>query len=239
MLTNARSRACSTTVAPLYSLRLAGSSSSRARGEHGVRHLLGQAAGEGVLLAGVVAAQQREGAERDRRPMTVTAPRKRSPSAPSAARIRSAAVPGERAEADDHLGAGQQRQLPQGRYGRQASRSVRQPACWPAARSGPRPRPSSRAASGRRRARRLGWFASPARCSAANSQSPERSPVNMRPVRLAPWAAGASPSTSIRARRVAEAGDRPPPVLLRWNAARLTRRPPRATRPAAGSAGRR
>ena len=46
----------------------------------------------------------------------------------------------------------------------------------------------------------VGLFASPARCIAANSQSPERSPVNIRPVRLAPCAAGASPITTIAAR---------------------------------------
>ena len=33
----------------------------------------------------------------------------------------------------------------------------------------------------------------PGRCIARNSQSPDRSPVNTRPVRLAPWAAGARP----------------------------------------------
>ena len=37
--------------------------------------------------------------------------------------------------------------------------------------------------------------AMPARWRAAHSQSPERSPVNMRPVRFAPLAAGASPTT--------------------------------------------
>ena len=40
-----------------------------------------------------------------------------------------------------------------------------------------------------------GWFANPVRYMEPNSQSPERSPVNTRPVRLPPWAAGASPST--------------------------------------------
>jgi hypothetical protein len=45
----------------------------------------------------------------------------------------------------------------------------------------------------------VGWFANPVRYSDANSQSPERSPVNMRPVRLAPCAAGASPTMSSRA----------------------------------------
>ena len=53
-------------------------------------------------------------------------------------------------------------------------------------------RPSSRA-------RETGWLASPARHSAANRKSPERSPVNTRPVRFAPCAAGARPRIAIRA----------------------------------------
>ena len=47
--------------------------------------------------------------------------------------------------------------------------------------------------------REVGWLARPARCSAAYSQSPERSPVNIRPVRLAPCAAGARPIRTIAA----------------------------------------
>jgi len=45
----------------------------------------------------------------------------------------------------------------------------------------------------------VGWLARPARCSAANSTSPERSPVNTRPVRLPPCAAGARPRIAMRA----------------------------------------
>src|SRR5262249_3164303 len=45
----------------------------------------------------------------------------------------------------------------------------------------------------------VGWFAKPARYSAPKSQSPERSPVNTRPVRLPPWAAGARPTTAMHA----------------------------------------
>ena len=41
-----------------------------------------------------------------------------------------------------------------------------------------------------------GWLARPARCIARNSQSPDRSPVKTRPVRLPPWAAGARPATT-------------------------------------------
>ena len=43
----------------------------------------------------------------------------------------------------------------------------------------------------------IGWLASPTRYIEANSQSPDRSPVKIRPVRLAPWAAGARPTTAI------------------------------------------
>ena len=45
----------------------------------------------------------------------------------------------------------------------------------------------------------VGREASPARWSAPNRKSPERSPVNMRPVRFAPCAAGARPTMSTRA----------------------------------------
>ena len=41
----------------------------------------------------------------------------------------------------------------------------------------------------------------PVRCSAANSQSPLRSPVKIRPVRLPPCAAGARPTTATDASR--------------------------------------
>jgi hypothetical protein len=50
--------------------------------------------------------------------------------------------------------------------------------------------------------REVGMLAKPARCSAAIRKSPEPpapSPVNTRPVRLAPCAAGASPTISRRA----------------------------------------
>jgi len=46
----------------------------------------------------------------------------------------------------------------------------------------------------------VAWFASPARRIARNNHSPLRSPVNTRPVRFAPCAPGAKPSTTMRAR---------------------------------------
>src|ERR1035437_4499945 len=45
----------------------------------------------------------------------------------------------------------------------------------------------------------VGWLANPVRWSEANRKSPDLSPVNSRPVRLPPWAAGASPTTRTRA----------------------------------------
>jgi hypothetical protein len=45
----------------------------------------------------------------------------------------------------------------------------------------------------------VGWFASPHRYSDAYRKSPLRSPVKMRPVRLPPCAAGASPTINSRA----------------------------------------
>src|SRR5256886_12757079 len=53
-------------------------------------------------------------------------------------------------------------------------------------------RPSSRASD-------CSWLANPWRYNAWYSQLPLESPVNMRPVRFAPCAAGASPTTSNRA----------------------------------------
>ena len=45
----------------------------------------------------------------------------------------------------------------------------------------------------------VGNAASPQRYSEANRTSPLRSPVKIRPVRLPPWAAGASPTSTTRA----------------------------------------
>ena len=58
---------------------------------------------------------------------------------------------------------------------------------------------ASRSTSPSSRASERGWLANPVRCIDANSQSPERSPVNTRPVRFPPCAAGARPTTSNRA----------------------------------------
>ena len=58
---------------------------------------------------------------------------------------------------------------------------------------------------------------------AANSQSPERSPVNTRPVRLPPWAAGARPRTSTRAAGSPKPGTGRPQYSSAANDARFSR----------------
>ena len=109
-------------------------------------------------------------------------------------------------------------------HGRQVSRSAgvgllaggaqRTAAVIQASRSA---RPSSRV-----RPRSAGWR-SPARCSAANRKSPERSPVNTRPVRLAPCAAGARPRISTRAAGSPKPGIGRPQYVSSANAARFSR----------------
>ena len=60
----------------------------------------------------------------------------------------------------------------------------------------------------------IGEFANPARCIAAYSTSPDRSPVKTRPVRLAPFAAGARPTTISRGRCGTPARNRSAPIRL-------------------------
>src|SRR3989454_12484340 len=58
---------------------------------------------------------------------------------------------------------------------------------------------------------------------APNSQSPDRSPVNTRPVRLPPWAAGASPTTRTSAFGSPNPGTGRPQYSQSRNAARFVR----------------
>ena len=70
----------------------------------------------------------------------------------------------------------------------------------------------------------VGSAASPHRCSEANRTSPLRSPVKIRPVRLPPCAAGASPRISTPGLVVAPAGHRAGPSTARCaRTRRLTR----------------
>ena len=82
-----------------------------------------------------------------------------------------------------------------------------------------------------------GWLAKPARQRARYSHSPDRSPVNMRPVRLAPCAAGARPTTTTFAAGSPNPGTPDPSTPRRRRPPAWWRPPPRATRPAAGSDG--
>ena len=118
-------------------------------------------------------------------------------------------------------------------------RAPRASACSRAARSAPPRRRRRRAARGRRRrATDSAWFAKPVRCSDANRKSPDRSPVNTRPVRLPPCAAGARPDEQEPGARVAEARAPAGPSTPRRGTRPASRaRPPRATRPAAGTRG--
>ena len=66
------------------------------------------------------------------------------------------------------------------------------------------------------------WLARPARCSAANRKSPDRSPVNTRPVRLPPCAAGANPTIITRGRDAPQPGIGRPQYGSSANDLRLT-----------------
>ena len=166
---------------------------------------LGELAGEGVLLARVVAAEHATICRARRRPQidthAVAEPRQRAwQRIPGGGQIRQQRLPAEAAR-DHHHPQRRREQLELAdQPGPAGVALVRSSACSRAARSEP-PRPSGRrsAAARRRRCTLVGLAASPARCSAANSQSPLRSPVKMRPVRLPPCAAGASPTITIDA----------------------------------------
>ena len=170
----------------------------RARPSTAVEHRLRQRPGERVLLARVVRAEERDTA----RPR----PRRRARSAacapsryPCGGEDAQGGVPaerpeGERSRARRRAGASSRRGTARTR------RAPRWSACCPVARSGRRPRCTRRVRVRPSSARRdAGRSASPARWSAAHRKSPEASPVNTRPVRLPPCAAGASPTSRIRA----------------------------------------
>ena len=161
---------------------------------------LGQPAGEGVLLAGVVAAEQhhapivgRQGhlgavAELGPRPRHRVARRGQGPERP---------VPAVAPQRDDHPQVRRQhRDLARAATGAQVSRSsVVGLLAGGAQRTAATIRaPTSRCPSPA--CSLVAWVARPTRCRLANSQSPERSPVKTRPVRLPPLAAGASPTMS-------------------------------------------
>lgn len=160
--------------------------------EHIVEHALGQRAGEGIPLARVIGAQQHSPVRRHRF-RSVTKRRSR-PEAEFAGHD----LMGEPAERDDDPHVGEQREFAaqerkagiafgwRGLVGRGAQRTAA------TTKAPDKVRPSSMPTLS-------GWLAKPVRHRAANSQSPDRSPVNTRPVRLPPWAAGARPTSRTRA----------------------------------------
>ena len=119
-----------------------------------------------------------------------------------------------------------------------ASPAPRASACSPAARSGPRRRSGRRGARARRRhAGSPAGPRGPTACIARHRKSPEASPVNTRPVRLPPCAAGASPTRRMRAAGSPKPGHRPGPVGLVAEPGDLDPTPaPRARRRGADSA---
>ena len=146
--------------------------------------------------------------------------------------LRARSLVAERAEAHHDPQAGRAAASSRSRNGRQASRSAGQSAGWPGgAHLTAEVTQASRSSSPSPRRSDVGWLANPARCIARYSQSPDRSPVNMRPVRLAPWAAGARPSTIDPRPQVAEARAPPAPSTL-VAVRRPLRRPPTSSRQA-------
>ena len=167
--------------------------------QHGVHHRRRQLAGERVLLARVKAAEQRPRLAVGDHAVPELRLRPRDRRAAERGAQPQRALPREAAEAEDdvHLSAAAR---PRARATPRSSRAPPASAGWPAARSAPRRRCTRRAArSPSSRATDSAWLASPTRCSDANRKSPERSPVKIRPVRLPPCAAGASPRIRTRA----------------------------------------
>ena len=190
------------------------SPSSRARAKTASSISLGELAGERVLLRDVVAAEQRVGADLGLGAVAEARLRARRRMAERAQRAQRA-VPGERRRARRAPGARSSSAQLLDQVGQAGVALVgRRPVGRRRAADDRADVGVARAAGRRRDASEVGWLAKPARCSAPNSQSPERSPVNTRPVRLPPCAAGARPTTTSPRLGVAEAGHRPRPVAL-------------------------
>ena len=193
--------------------------------EHRVQHRLGEPARERVLLAGVEAADQRPLPELRLGPVAEPRPRPRH-LRPQLGQRQQRPGPGDTTRARRSPAPDRSSRSSLTRYGRQLSRSsVVGRFCgggqrFTAVTYAPRSRsPSSPLTE-------VGWLASPARWIAANSQSPERSPVKIRPVRLPPCAAGASPTTTIPARGSPKPGSGRAQYALPAVAPRRLRRAP-------------
>ena len=183
---------------------------SRARGyrvgqragpeKDGVDHGLGELAGERVLLRRVEAAEHDAPAPSAPRPVAELGRGRRQRRAGGGEHPADRLV-GERAEHHDHAGPGRAASSSRTRYGRQRVALLGRRLVGRRRAAHRRGDVRGRAARARRRPTTdVGWLAKPVRNSDAKRKSPERSPVNTRPVRLAPCAAGARPATSTRAR---------------------------------------
>ena len=152
---------------------------------------------ERVLLARVV--RPEEHVRSDRRLGAVAEARLRADRMTEVGERPDRGVPAELPERDDHA-ARSSAARSRGPGTARRHRAPRSSACSPAGRSERPRRCRCRPGSGRRR---LAWM--PAgrpghgACSAAHRKSPDASPVKTRPVRLPPCAAGASPTSRIRA----------------------------------------
>ena len=180
----------------------------------------GEPAGERVLLRRVVRAEE---AERRRRGRGATPWPKARPAGQARPVSRSMARKPSMAmlPEDEHGPQVPSRAPTRARGTRGSGRPPRASACWRGRAAGERVRCSSRGAAGRRRGDTdVGWLAKPARWRPANRKSPERSPVKTRPVRLPPWAAGARPTTSSRARGSPKPGTARPQYS--WSRKRFT-----------------
>ena len=202
--------------------------------EHGVEHRRREPAGERVLLARMERAEDRDPAARHFEAVREPRPTRRELDTGDRDRPqrRPRRLVTERAERDDRRARGRAART----RGRDTACTCRAPpasACWRAARSGPRPRRTRRAArSPSSRATDVGLVREAARGSIdAKRKSPDRSPVKTRPVRFPPCAAGASPTTSTRGVGIAEPGNGPRPSSPRRETTRASRaRPVRAMR---------
>ena len=193
-------------------------SESRGTSDHCIEHVSGELAGEGVLLARVVAPEHRQrprgcfgtvAEDRSRRRHRIARRLQRRPEG----------RPGEAPSTRIVVRVGSSSCRSRTNHPRQVSRSASVgllsggAQCTAASTRVLISRWSSSAEID------VGIAASPARCNAAKSQSPLRSPVKIRPVRLPPWAAGASPTTASEASAGPQEGTgRPQYVSLAYEA---------------------
>ena len=185
-----------------------------------LEHRRREPARERVLLARVVRAEERVAGQRTpphrARTAVAVGPGGRAPPAPEARRPTRM----RRAPPDPHLG--QQRRA-RGPGTARTCRAPRSSACWPAARSGPPPRCTRRTASVRRRRTARAAGRKTRRVERPKQEVPRGIAVKTRPVRLPPCAAGASPTSRIRASGSPNPGTGRPQYVSSRNRATFSR----------------